>query len=58
MLKGFDTVNREILLLVLKKCCYPDKFNAVNRAFHDVMKESVSVGAGEIAPFDGKLRDV
>jgi hypothetical protein len=49
--KAYDTVDRELLWVVLAKCGVPDKMVAVIRAFHDGMRARVRVGA------DGDLSD-
>ena len=47
--KAFDTVNREALWPLLRKCGCPDKFVNIVRQFHDGMVGSVQV--------DGELSD-
>ena len=53
--KAFDTVNRDLLWLVLGRFGCPDKFVAMARAFHVDMRASVVVGGEETVPFSVEL---
>ena len=53
--KAFDTVNRDLLWLVLGRFGCPDTFVAMARAFHVDMRASVVVGGEETVPFSVEL---
>ena len=49
--KAFDSINRNMMWLVLRKFGYSLKFVGVVRAFHDNMTASVAIGEGETNHF-------
>ncbi len=49
--KAFDTISRETMWEILRKCGCPPKFIAITRQFHDGMMARVSVGGNESEPF-------
>ena len=53
--KAFDTVNRDLLWLVLGRFGCPDRFIGVAKAFHIDMRASVVVGGDETMPFSVEL---
>ena len=50
--KAFDTVNRDLLWMVLSKFGCPPHFLTILREFHDGMKARVVIGGQESDPFE------